>query len=117
MSAPPKVGWNQDRHVEGVFIPWWLGLADRDFSTRRVLLLPIPTNLAYSWAIWLVIHVQFPRYVRSLERKYMATVSQKQHESYQKGFEEGVKVGRERAMMEVSRSVDTFLAGDRRGRG
>jgi len=52
-----------------------------------------------------------------LERKYMATVSQKQHESYQKGFEEGVKVGRERAMMEVSRSVDTFLAGDRRGRG
>lgn len=41
------LGWVDDRALWAEPVPWWLGVASYDPSTRRTLLLPVPVNVVW----------------------------------------------------------------------
>jgi hypothetical protein len=106
MELIKQLGWHFDRDVYGIALPRWIGIADTDIASRRVLLLPIPVNVIYAFSIKVFLWMRtFGAYK---DKIYQNGSSKGFSEGYKSGFEDGTKEGGRKAredMLEVLRLI------------
>ena len=102
-----KPGWYPERAIEGIVIPRWLGLADKAFNRREVLLLPIPVNIVYHWGIRLYIWARwFGSYRIKIEEN---AKSRGYSKGYKDGFLNGAEEGNKKGRLEIIEELKTSI--------
>jgi hypothetical protein len=97
------LGWNDERAVEGIEVPWWLGLADTDYARRRYLFLPVPYNVVYRLGVRVWLWIKFAKGRPN---------PMPPHDCYWKGYSEGYSAGHQAARSSDERIV-AILKGER----
>lgn len=108
------IGWVEDRQLlDG--LPWWQGIALRDYLRRRALVAPIIANKAigWGWSIWRGFLIGQRDPYRSPLESLEAEWSDKVVKASMKFYEEGVERGYVRGWSAAHDQMESLLDGRR----